>query len=155
MDVIVSDYHFNNNLRINYVFNKAYSFIENFINFNPEWKIGDDFNDKINLVNLEPGEFAKSFCVDTNQKIIFLGTRLGTVVIFERYSSGRDGVFETKMPDKIVQLQLRRIPNGKLSLRQLYEILGVWFDFPCRGKIIKYRGDNNLSVYFKLANNGI
>lgn len=57
------------------------------IPFNSDWHNGTGyFNPAVKLVELTPGEEAKSKD-ELGRKIIFIGTRFGTCVVFEREAS--------------------------------------------------------------------
>lgn len=68
-------------------FNEAYDAISTTVAFDPAWKNSTGYLDnavKVDL-GLRPGERAK--CVDDfKRRVIFVGTTLGNVVVFERYS---------------------------------------------------------------------
>ena len=65
-------------------FNKINTEIE----FKPSFNNGTGYFDPaVELVKLNPGEEAKTTCPETGRKIIFIGTRLGTIVVFQRYSN--------------------------------------------------------------------
>jgi hypothetical protein len=76
------------------LFDKKYDSITTVIEFNPEWSNGTKYFDAAVemkcdgkpeiAVSLKPGEMAKCVSKD-GQKMIFVGTDLGTCVVFQRY----------------------------------------------------------------------
>lgn len=74
-------------------FNKVSDTIENILAFNPEWKNNTDYLDHAvegeHAPELKPGELAKSVS-DDDRPIILIGTPIGNVVIFKRYTDNDD-----------------------------------------------------------------
>jgi hypothetical protein len=78
------------------LFDNKFNSITTVIEFNPEWSNGTKYFDaavemKCNgepeiAVSLKPGEMAKCTSQD-GHKMIFVGTDLGTCVVFQRYRS--------------------------------------------------------------------
>lgn len=71
------------------------------IEFNPDWSNGTGYYDKAVLSKvspkLNPGEVRRCISAGANnRKIILVGTRLGNVVIFQRYTNS-DEVYVTNM----------------------------------------------------------
>jgi hypothetical protein len=63
------------------------------IPFDPEWRSLNDFFGGAEDVSLLIGQVAKSVCPETHRRLILVGTVLGTVVVFERYSPKGDKAF--------------------------------------------------------------
>lgn len=67
------------------------------VQFSPQWKNGTGYFDgavrRDSGVQLQPGEMAKTTCPDSVRRMVFVGTRLGTIVVFERYTKGENDVF--------------------------------------------------------------
>jgi hypothetical protein len=59
------------------------------IEFNPAWKNGTGYFDGAVRADfgLAPGKMARSYCPDSQRRIIVIGTPKGNMVMFERYSS--------------------------------------------------------------------
>ena len=77
------------------IFNSAYNDIKTIIPFDAGWKNGTGYYDFAMTAELgiTPGELAKSFDVETQRRLIFIGTRFGNVIIFERYRNGDQSVY--------------------------------------------------------------
>jgi hypothetical protein len=119
------------------LFNNRFDSITNVVEFNPVWYSDEGYFDAaVNLmedgeqeiaVMLEPGEMAKCISSD-HQKMIFVGTDLGTCVVFQKYSSSFDILI-------VNQARLLAnsgfIENGALSYDALKRIVGgEYFDEP-------------------------
>ena len=77
------------------------------LNFNPEWCNGTGYFDHaVTLVKLNPGDMAKAEDPQ-GRKLIFIGTRFGTCVFFERYAR------------KELDDQIRVVSNVPSELRML------------------------------------
>ena len=78
-------------------FDRHYNDITNVLPFNPEWPNGTGyFDNAVYKVKLQPGELASS--IDkVNRRIIFVGTRFGTCVFFERFSRPADAAKDSKV----------------------------------------------------------
>lgn len=79
-------------------FNELFEIIQNEIPFNPEWNNGIGYYDGAckgaDKVILAPGEMGKCTSpMPNNRKMIFVGTPIGPVVVFERFTNGDNGVF--------------------------------------------------------------
>jgi hypothetical protein len=59
------------------------------ITFDPSWKNGTGYFDHAMHADfgLRPGEMARSFCPSSQRRIVFVGTAVGNVVLFERYTA--------------------------------------------------------------------
>lgn len=72
------------------IFNKAFNAIANTVPFSEEWYNGTGYLDHATqLVQLAPNERAVSTTTG-GRKVILIGTKQGTVAVFERYT-GNDG----------------------------------------------------------------
>lgn len=79
-------------------FNEMFEFVKDELEFNAEWNNGTGYyNDACkgsDRVVLAPGAMAKCTSpMPNNRKMIFVGTPVGTVVVFERYTGGENGVY--------------------------------------------------------------
>lgn len=136
----------NNDTPANQVFNKVYNLIETEIPFDEKWNNGTGYMDRAINVTLSPGAFAKSRTSGANnRKIILIGTRFGTVVVFERYTEGQNGVFVSNTPSMIRRFCFSYFPEGRLGAVDLLHIFGLWIDEPDR----QYRGDMNISDHIE------
>lgn len=104
-------------------FIERYNKIEKSIPFNKDWNNGTGYYDgAVHDVKLEPGEEAKSISpMPNNRRIIFIGTQLGTIVLFERYTNGADGVIVKNISGAMRRLSI--IPDGQVGYDALSNIL--------------------------------
>ena len=107
-------------------FTERYNEISKEIPFDPKWANGTGYYDyAVKMVKLEPGEMAKSFDTGTARRIILIGTRFGTVVVFDRYSNqGEGGIYVTNEPSNFVIKQF--VPSSAVGEHSMYVLLGSW-----------------------------
>lgn len=78
------------------------------VTFNPEWRNGTGYYDHLVYDDVLPdqpfGAIGTSFDPDSRRKILFLKTRHGNAVIFERFTDGESGVFVRNIPNEVGQL---------------------------------------------------
>ena len=74
-------------------FNAALTSITVELTFSEDWNNGTGYFDGAVLVQLAPGQVAKSMCPKTERKLILVGTAVGTVVVFERYKPNGNNSF--------------------------------------------------------------
>lgn len=93
-------------------FRRRYEQIKNEIEIHPRWINGNGYfpeavmESKPHRAKLYPGEIAKATHT-SGRKMIFIGTKAGTIVVFERYSSGTPLNFVTfNAADKITDTHL-------------------------------------------------
>jgi hypothetical protein len=115
------------------IFNARFNTIKNEIPFNPEWNNGTDYLDhSVNgphAVKLAIGEMGRSTTpMPNNRRMIFVGTPLGTVVVFERYTGGKHDVFVTNITDELRESRLFITP-GAITQASMHTILGYPDDF--------------------------
>lgn len=80
------------------VFERKYAEITTSIPYQTSWGNGTGYLDNAIEVPMKPGEFAKSIDL-SGRRIIFVGTQLGTVVIFDRYKNQTDdGIYVYNAP---------------------------------------------------------
>jgi hypothetical protein len=125
------------------LFDNKFNSITNVVEFNNEWNNGTGYFDaSVQLIGdgepeiavvLESGEMAK--CISPNdRKMIFVGTPLGTCVVFQRYS-GSSEVLVTNQTRSLRKAGF--IENGALSYDALKRIIGGrYFDEPNIGATI-------------------
>lgn len=108
-------------------FTERYNEVTKEIEFDPKWANGTGYYDHaVKMVKLEPGEVAKSFDAGTGRRLIFIGTRFGTIVAFDRYSNqSENGVYTTNEPDCFTIKQFL-LQNGSLDDRAIRTLLGYW-----------------------------
>ena len=71
-------------------FEKRFNAIQTFIPFKPEWHNGTGYFDALTRYPLQPGDIAKSRD-ENGRRIILMGTRFGTVAVFDRYNDQTNG----------------------------------------------------------------
>jgi hypothetical protein len=107
------------------VFFGRFDAIETVIPFNPNWANGTGYFDNAvrgkNCVHLPPGVCAKSIAKD-GRKMIFVGTRFGVVVMFQRYTDNAD-FFVHNAPTDIDHLGLYNT-SGQRRLEDVRRIVG-------------------------------
>lgn len=102
-------------------FEARFNEIQKEIPFNPEWVHGDYFDGAVDDVKLAPGEEAKSISqAGDDRKLIFVGTQLGTIVLFQRYT-GDPNTIVRNIPTPLTHVGI--IPTGQLSYDHLTNIL--------------------------------
>ena len=112
------------------VFYSCLSKLQGRIPFDSEWSNGTGYFDKATGVNVPVGEWRWSHDVKSNRYLILIGTRFGTVCIFERYShGGKAPVIVSNVPKKGYVIWQMAGLNGQLNERVLSHALGDP-DFP-------------------------
>lgn len=108
------------------IFTERYNQVTTVIDFDPKWANGTGYYDHaVEKVDLKPGEMAKSFDAGTSRRIILIGTRFGSVVVFDRYTNqGEGGVYVTNEPANFVIKQF--VPSGSIGEHSMYVLLGSW-----------------------------
>jgi len=106
------------------LFDKKFNMITTEIPYDPAWNNNTGYFDNAvegpNAVILEPTMEAKS-TTDNNRKLIFIGTVLGTIVVFQRYS-GRSDVIVTNQTKALHSTYL--IPFGSIDYDTLVNVVG-------------------------------
>ena len=107
-------------------FTERYNQVTKEIEFDPKWCNGTGYYDHaVKAVKLEPGEVAKSFDTGSGRRMIFIGTRFGTVVVFDRYSNQIEGgTYVTNEPSNFVIKQF--VPSSAVGEHSMYVLLGSW-----------------------------
>lgn len=76
----------------------------------PEWANGTGYMDHAvrgsHAPHLLPGQVVRAMSSD-NRRLLLIGTPIGNVIVFDRYSNGEDKVFVANMPRKLEHLLLR------------------------------------------------
>jgi hypothetical protein len=67
--------------------------------YDPKWANGTGYMDGATMLELAPGERAKSFD-DLGRLIVLVGTVIGTFVFFQRFSNSGSGVVVSNEPRK-------------------------------------------------------
>jgi hypothetical protein len=107
-------------------FLEIYNSIEGKVPFSQSWNNGTGyFNGAVREVKLASGERAASRCPETDRRLILLGTVLGTVVFFERYSGGADGVVVANAPHGVRCLHLPSLRDSSIGAEDLKKNLGA------------------------------
>jgi hypothetical protein len=89
------------NFNFNYVYNGDNT---KEIPFDPEWRNGTGYFDGLvdEPLDLQPGEFGRSYCPDSKRKMIIQSVgKFGNIVIFQRYNGGQNGVLVCNAPQVI------------------------------------------------------
>lgn len=107
-------------------FLKKFNEIEKVIPYDHSWANGTGyFNYASKLVELKPGEEAKSVATaPDSRRIIFIGTPVGTVVFFERYTDGTGSAFVVVVnrPKELTDL----LPEGSQDQEAFIRAAGVY-----------------------------
>lgn len=108
--------------------------------FSESWKNGTGYYDRATEVEVPVGVVVKSYDETTKRKLLLIGTRLGAIVIFERYSEGAKGIYVSNtpacMPSSFVRIlglgssinhndfeHLLGNPGGRMNIGQVIEQL--------------------------------
>lgn len=119
------------------IFNNVFNEITNAVAYNTEWENGTGyFDNAVYTVALNPGERAKSTSTG-GRRIIFIGTRFGTCVFFERYlaEEGASNIrVVSNVPGRLVGLVIEgpqstedfhKFTNGSLNIGHIIERIAV------------------------------
>lgn len=112
-------------------FNEMFTFVTKEIPFNPEWNNGTGYYDGAckgsDKVVLESGEMAKCISpMPNNRKMIFVGTPVGTVVVFERFSGGDKDVYVFNDAHHFIGQLVQ--PQSPLNAHDISSFLGQAWD---------------------------
>lgn len=107
------------------IFTEAYNTIKQTIRYNSDWMDNEGyFPGAITAVKLDIGRLAKSVD-DVGRRIILIGTRFGTVVVFDRYTEQvEDGVWVSSRPNSRVIYEL--MSKGPIGISEMITIMGSW-----------------------------
>lgn len=107
------------------VFTEAFKAIRKVVPFDPKWMNGTGYFDgAVYMVKLANGEMAKS-TDEVGRRIIFIGTRFGTVVVFDRYAEQvEDGIWVSNKPKSTVLCEL--MSGTSIGLNEMTTLLGGW-----------------------------
>lgn len=133
-------------------FNEMFAFITNEIPFNAEWNNGTGYyngackgDDKVVLA---AGEMAKCISpMPNNRKMIFVGTPVGTVVVFERFTDGDKGIYMFNDAHHYIGQLVQ--PQSPLNAYDISTFLGHAWDKGSSN--IGHRIDRILSIVPKAA----
>lgn len=109
------------------IFSQAYDYLPK-IEFNNGWVTDDEYYDNIHgKVILEPGELKASFDAYANKRLIFVGTRLGVICIYDKYpNQENNGFYHVNVPDCRNKLLQALIPAPTIGKRDMVMLLGSW-----------------------------
>ena len=114
--------------RANEIFTTAYSKITKTIPFNEKWNNGTGYFDGAFKGEyapvVEPGQLVKSIDPD-GRRIIIVGTRLGNIVVFDRYSNWEQNTVFVYQATKEVRA-LKYFDGFRLGESDLLLLLGSW-----------------------------
>lgn len=102
------------------------------IPYNSNWSNGTGYYDGATKYILAPGKIVKSVSpVGNNRKMLLVGTRFGTVVVFERYTDGANGIFVNNWPEGSKANLVQKLVNATsaLSSDTIEKIIGGRFSF--------------------------
>lgn len=92
--------------------------------YNPEWKHGDYFNGAC-AVELAPGQIQASTVEGRDaRRLLMIGTRAGTIVIFERYTPDNGSAF-VLVSNACMELRNTVIPSGSLEVDRFCQLVTV------------------------------
>ena len=112
------------------VFYQCLEKINTHIQFDPTWANGTGYYDSACKVGIPEGTWCWAHDNTTNRYLVLIGTRFGTVVVFERYShGGKSPVIVANCPRKGYVIWQMAGLNGQLNERVLSHALGDP-DFP-------------------------
>ena len=104
--------------------------INTHIPFDPTWANGTGYYDHAAKLEIQEGTWCWSYDQGTNRYLILIGTRFGTIVVFERYShGGKSPVIVSNCPRKGYTIWQLAGLHGQLNERVLTNTLGDP-DFP-------------------------
>lgn len=118
-------------------FNEMFDIITTEVPFNDEWDNGTGYYDGAckgdDKIKLEVGELAKCISpIPNNRKMIFVGTPVGTVVVFERFTNGEGGIFVHNAAHHFISQLIQ--PQSPLNANDIFSFLGQPWD----------KGDSNI-----------
>lgn len=95
------------------------------IEFDVKWKNGTGYLDGACAANLERGEMRKCFD-DLGRRVILIGTRFGTIAVFDRYSKQHDdGVYVINTPSSpTIKAMVDRC--GGVGEADMLRLMGGW-----------------------------
>ena len=130
---------------VNKIFSDCYDVATREIQFNPDWSNGTGYYDNavrgVYAPRLEIGEIAKSFSGGENRRrILFIGTRFGNVVVFDRYTDAEGEVFVQNTPDEVRKLEI--IGTSRLGEADMNTITG--------GCLPKYNIGNHIELMARI-----
>lgn len=98
--------------------------LEEVIVFNPSWANGTGYFDGAVNEPLQPGKI-KATNDPSMRRLILIGTRFGTIVVFDRFSNQTDnGVFVTNAPNNsIIDLA---VSGSSVGETEMLVLLGGW-----------------------------
>jgi hypothetical protein len=124
------------------VFDANFEAVTKVTNFNPSWYNGTGYFDHAvnggpHSVTLEVGEMSKSLAAgDDGRKLIFVGTDLGTIVVFQRFTDDSEKIVSNAdrrleqsgllgIGSLISRSDLQRI-LGNPEFKYMFKNCGVW-----------------------------
>jgi len=124
------------NFNFDYVYNDENT-VE--IPFDPEWRNGTGYFDGLvsEVLDLQPGEFGRSYCPDSKRKMIIQSVgEFGNIVFFQRYTNGQNFVVVCNAPRVLSSLldlngaisndTVGQVFNAAKSLRPYSLIQKLW-----------------------------
>lgn len=105
------------------LFNKVFNAIEDVIEFDPKWENGTGYFDHVRKAPVEIGALKASR--DTyGRRIILIGTRYGTVGIFDRFKGQtEDGIYVMNVPSRNTLIK-ELLGHSNLTYEQMVVAIG-------------------------------
>ena len=111
-------------MNANEFFVMVWNSISNVVNYNNNWANGTGYLNHATEFPLPKGELVK-FTDEYDRKGILIGTRFGTVVVFQRFSDSAETSIVFNFPrSSTIKALIGR--DGPLSLEKLEEITGMY-----------------------------
>lgn len=122
-------------ITLNDFFNNIHNAIQEEIPYNQVWANGTGYLDRAVKEKLQPGTMVRSI-TDDNRKIIMIGTRFGTIVLFQRYEYGGNDTIVYNAPGRSLVKEL--LGTTSLDALRLEHITGYSQKY---GKLSKNIGE--------------
>ena len=88
------------------------------VQFQESWNNGTGYMDGATKLLIPRGQIRKSVTDPiNNRKLLLIGTRFGTVVVFERYTDGNNGIYACNWPSR-VPMAFKSALNATSSLSE-------------------------------------
>lgn len=109
------------------IFTKAYEGLEK-IKFDNDWVTEQEYYDNIHgKLILQPGEMKASYDDYACKRLIFVGTRLGVICIYDKYANQENnGYYHVNVPDCKNTLMQVLLPVSTIGKRDMVALLGSW-----------------------------
>ncbi len=99
--------------------------IKKYVPFEESWFNESGFIPNVVDINLGIGDEAKSEDPVFKRKLIFIGTRLGTVVFYQKYLGEYSNVYFSTWPDVLHEIRNSLGCDSSMSQNSLFGVLGI------------------------------